>query len=62
LVLQPADIMEESKISKDDSPHRLQTSRKRVDRLLDADNGSITLELLERLARAVGREFKIELA
>ncbi len=62
LVLQLSDIMEESKMSKDGLAQRLQTSRKQVDRLLDSDNTSITLELLERLARAVGRELKIELA
>lgn len=62
LVLQLADIMEESKMSKDGLAQRLQTSRKQVDRLLDPDNTSITSELLERLARAVGRELKIELA
>ncbi len=62
LVLQVSDIMEESKMSKDGLAQRLQTSRKQVDRLLDSDNTSITLELLERLARAVGRELKIELA
>jgi antitoxin HicB len=62
LVLQLADIMKESKLSKDGLAQRLQTTRSQVDRLLDPDNTSITLELLERLARAVGRELKIELA
>ena len=62
LVLQLADIMEESKISKDGLAQRLQTTRSQVDRLLDPENTSITLELLERLARAVGRELRIGLA
>jgi antitoxin HicB len=62
LVLQLADIMKESKLSKDGLAQRLQTTRAQVDRLLDPDNTSITLELLERLARAVGRELKIGLA
>jgi antitoxin HicB len=62
LMLQLADIMEESKMSKDGLAQRLQTSRSQVDSLLDPENTSITLELLERLARAVGRELKIELA
>ncbi len=62
LVLQLTDIMEESNLSKDGLAQRLQTTRSQVDRLLDPDNTSITLELLERLARAVGRELKIELA
>ena len=62
LVLQLADIMKESRISKDGLAQRLQTTRSQVDRLLDPDNTSITLELLERLARAVGKELRIELA
>lgn len=62
LMLQLADIMEESKISKDGLARRLQTTRSQVDRLLDPENTSITLEVLERLARAVGKELRIELA
>ena len=61
LVLQLADIMEEAKISKTRLAERLQTSRSQVDRLLDPNNTSITLELLDRLARAVGKQLKIEL-
>jgi hypothetical protein len=41
---------------------RLQTSRSQVDRLLDPDNTAITLESLERLASAVGRQLRIDLA
>jgi antitoxin HicB len=62
LVLQLADIMEQSNLSKDGLAKRLQTTRAQVDRLLDPDNTSITLDVLERLAHAVGRELKIELA
>jgi DNA-binding Xre family transcriptional regulator len=62
LVLQLADIMEEANISKSRLAERLQTSRSQVDRLLDPNNTSITLELLDRLARAVGKQLKIELA
>ena len=62
LVLQLADIMEQSNLSKGGLAERLQTTRSQVDRLLDPDNTSITLDLLERLAHAVGRELKIELA
>jgi DNA-binding Xre family transcriptional regulator len=62
LVLQLADIMEEANISKAWLAERLQTSRLQVDRLLDPNNTSITLESLERLARAVGKQLKIELA
>lgn len=62
LVLQLADIMQEAKISRRGLAQRLGTSRSQVDSLLDPDNTSITLELLERLALAVGKELKIELA
>ncbi len=62
LVLQLADIMEEANISKARLAKRLHTSRSQVDRLLDPNNTSITLESLEQLARAVGKHLKIELA
>jgi hypothetical protein len=41
---------------------RLHTSRSQVDRLLDPDNTMIKLESLERLASAVGRQLRIDLA
>jgi hypothetical protein len=41
---------------------RLQTGRSLSDRLLDSDNTAITLESLERLASAVGRQLRIDLA
>lgn len=41
---------------------RLETSRAQVDRLLDPENGSVTLETLTRAARVVGRTIKLELA
>ena len=62
LVLQLIDIMKEANINKAGLAERLQTSRSQVDRLLDPNNTSITLESLERLARAVGKQLKIELA
>jgi predicted glycosyltransferase len=62
LVLQLADIMEEANISKARLAKRLRTSRSQVDRLLDPNNTSITLESLEQLARAVGKQLRIELA
>lgn len=62
LALQLNDAMKASKISKVQLAERLQTSRSQIDRLLDPDNTSVTLESLERLANAVGRHLKIELA
>lgn len=62
LSLQPNKAMEASKISKVQLAERLQTSHSQVGRLLDPDNTAITLESLERLAGAVGRQLRIDLA
>ena len=40
---------------------RMQTSRAALDRLLDAQNGSVTLNPLYRAAAAVGRQVRLEL-
>ncbi len=61
LALQLGEAMEQSKITKTQLAEKLQTSRSQLDRLLDPDNTAITLESLERLARAVGRQLRIEL-
>ena len=62
VALQIADIMQESKMTKTLLAQKLQTSRSQVDRLLDPDNTSVTLESLEHLARAVGKQLRIEFA
>jgi predicted XRE-type DNA-binding protein len=62
LVLQINDIMTEANLSKSEIAFKMETSRSQLDRLLDPENTSITLESLDRLARAVGKHLKIELA
>lgn len=62
LALQVADAMKEAKITKTQLAARLQTSRSQLDRLLDPDNSTVTLESLERLAHAVGKQLRVELA
>ena len=62
LALQIADIMAEADISKVALAKKMNTSRAQLDRLLDPENTAVTLESLERLARAVGKSLKIELA
>ena len=62
LALQLKEAMETSRISKVQLAKKLQTSRSQLDRLLDPDNTAVTLESLERLAAAVGRQLRIELA
>jgi antitoxin HicB len=39
----------------------METSRTQVDRLLDPENGNVTIESLQRAARIVGRELRTEL-
>jgi predicted XRE-type DNA-binding protein len=62
LAMQLAEIMEEAHISKSQLAETLQTSRSQVDRLLDPANTAITLSSLDRLARAVGKQLRIEFA
>ncbi|MCB8942996.1 MAG: XRE family transcriptional regulator [Ardenticatenaceae bacterium] len=62
LALQIQDIITESALTKTEIATRMQTSRSQLDRLLDPENTSVTLESLDRLARAVGKQLKIEFA
>ena len=62
LSLQLADIMKESKISKAGLAEKLHTSRSQLDRILDPDNTTVTLETLERVAHAVGKRLRVEFA
>jgi predicted transcriptional regulator len=39
----------------------MKTSRAQLDRLLDPENGNATIESLQRAARIVGRELRMEL-
>ena len=62
LALQLADIMKQEHLTKAHLARELNTSRSQVDRLLDPENTAITLESLERLAHAVGKQLRIEFA
>ena len=61
LAFQLAAAMEEQHISKVEMARRLETSRSQLDRLLDPSNDSVTLAVLARAARVVGRNIKLEL-
>ncbi|WP_374686894.1 helix-turn-helix domain-containing protein [Promineifilum sp.] len=54
--------MNESQLTKTELAERMETSRSQLDRLLDPENTSITLESLERLAHAVGKRLVVKLA
>ncbi len=60
LALQLADIMQENSMTKTGLAKKLRTSRSQLDRILDPENTAVTLELLERVAHAVGRKLRIE--
>ena len=62
LALQMADIMEEAHLTKTDVAAKMNTSRSQLDRLLDPENSSVTLDSLFRLAQSVGKQLRVEFA
>ncbi len=62
LALQLSDIMQENHITKTSLASKLKTSRSQLDRILDPENSSVTIEVLERVAHAVGKKLRIEFA
>jgi antitoxin HicB len=61
IAYQLAQAMKKQGISKVAMAERLKTSRSQLDRLLDPENGNVTLETLSRAAEAVGRSIRLEL-
>jgi antitoxin HicB len=53
--------MKKKKITKQRMAELMKTSRAQVDRLLDPDNGSATIESLQRAAKIVGRQLRLQL-
>ncbi len=58
---QIAAAMKERGLTKSRMAAMMHTSRAQLDRLLDPQSGSVTLETLMTAARAVGRELRLEL-
>jgi len=54
--------MAKRKLTKTAMAKLMDTSRKQLDRVLSPDDGNVTLETLQRAAKAVGRSIKLELA
>jgi antitoxin HicB len=61
LARQLAEEMRKKRLTKKRMAELMKTSRAQLDRLLDPDNGNITIESLQRAARIVGRELRMEL-
>ncbi len=53
--------MSEEQLSKSEMAKRMATSRSALDRLLDPENTSVTLQTLQSAAHAVGGKLKVEL-
>ena len=53
--------MSDSGLSKTAMARRMKTSRSQLHRLLDPENDSVTLATLQKAARAVQREVRLEL-
>jgi DNA-binding Xre family transcriptional regulator len=54
--------MDERKINKTDMAALMDTSRRQLSRVLNPEDGNVTLETLQRAAKAVGRSLRLELA
>ena len=54
--------MKRRRISRSKLATRMKTSRAKLDRLFAPNDSSVTLQLLEEVALALGRKLKVELA
>ena len=54
-------LMKDQGVTKISLANKMQTSRSQLDRLLDPENDSVTLDTLVRAAHAVGRRLHLEL-
>ena len=59
LAWQIGQAMRQPRITKAELARRVHTSRPSVDRLLDPDSASVTLETMNRAANAVGKRLRV---
>jgi antitoxin HicB len=62
LAMQIAKEMEKQNISKTSMAQRMHTSRSALNRLLDPNCESVTLQTLDRAAQCLGRQLRVTLA
>jgi len=55
------EAMREQNLSKAEMARRMETSRPALDRLLDAENDSVTLRTMDRAARVLGKRLQLAL-
>jgi hypothetical protein len=56
-----AELMRKQRVTKSTMAKRMRTSRAALDRLLDADNTSVTLQTMGRAAAALGKQLSVTL-
>ena len=61
LAWQIAQAMEERGLTKTEMASKMKTSRAALNRLLDPENTSVTLNTMERAARAIGKRLQLDL-
>ena len=61
LAWQLAQEMKKKKLTKQQMALTMKTSRAQLDRVLDPKAGNVTIETLQRAAKAVGRKLRMEL-
>ena len=61
LAWQIAQLMKKQRVTKSTMAKRMKTSRAALDRLLDAENTSVTLQTMGRAAAVLGKELSITL-
>jgi predicted XRE-type DNA-binding protein len=61
LAWQVQQAMEQKKLTKTAMAKAMKTSRTSLERLLDPDNSSVTLDTIERAAAAIGKRIRLEL-
>ncbi len=61
LAWQLAQEMKKKKLTKQQMAAAMKTSRAQLDRVLDPKTGNVTIETLQRAAKAVGRKLRMEL-
>jgi DNA-binding Xre family transcriptional regulator len=54
--------MAEHGITKTEMAARMETSRRQIDRVLNPEDDNVTLQTLDRAARAIGHTLRLELA
>ena len=61
LAFQIKEMMEAQNLSKIEMARRMRTSRAALDRLLDPENSSVTLNTMDKAARSLGKHLRLTL-